>query len=252
MRVPISSPARIRSSTSAAAPGAIRTCSTPPFERRQRRVQLGLHAAGRDARRRSVAGSRRRSRSGGCACRASSTPSTSVRKISCSGAEAAGAGHRHLVGIDVVDVALRGRRPRRPPPADSRWPPAGRAAPGWIAVTRPTAPSAGSICSASTRQRVDAGEPHRQRSGAVQAGHQFVIHAAGEDLEHRVEGLRRGDAQAVRRSGSRCRARPDSGSSACRRRAPPRLRRRAPRAAAICAARRVARCRRHRAACRRA
>jgi hypothetical protein len=37
--------------------------------------------------------------------------------------------------------------------------------------------------------------PTASASGAVQAGHQFVIDAAGEDFQHGVERFRRGDAQ---------------------------------------------------------
>ena len=39
--------------------------------------------------------------------------------------------------------------------------------------------------------------PTASAPGAVQARHQLVIHAAGENLQHRVHGLRRGHPQAV-------------------------------------------------------
>ncbi len=44
---------------------------------------------------------------------------------------------------------------------------------------------------------VDAGEPHGRRARAIQAGHQFVIHGAGENFEHGVHSLGRGHAQAI-------------------------------------------------------
>ena len=39
--------------------------------------------------------------------------------------------------------------------------------------------------------------PTAQRAGTIQRRHQFVIDAAGEDLEHGVQDFRRGHAQAV-------------------------------------------------------
>ena len=47
------------------------------------------------------------------------------------------------------------------------------------------------------QQGVDAREPYRQNSGAVEAGHQLVVDAAGKDFQYGIEGFRGGDAQAA-------------------------------------------------------
>ena len=53
---------------------------------------------------------------------------------------------------------------------------------------------------------VDAGNSYSKRSGTVDGGHEFVIDAAGEDLEHGVEGFGRGDAQSSDEACFECRA----------------------------------------------
>jgi len=47
------------------------------------------------------------------------------------------------------------------------------------------------------QQRIDTGQPHPERAGSVEGGHQLMVDAAGENLEHGVHGFRRGDAQPI-------------------------------------------------------
>ena len=42
--------------------------------------------------------------------------------------------------------------------------------------------------------------PTASAPARLRAGHQLVIHAAGEDLQHRIHGFRRGDPQAVHKA----------------------------------------------------
>src|SRR5581483_3158042 len=46
-------------------------------------------------------------------------------------------------------------------------------------------------------KRVDAGEADGEGAGAVEGGDQFVVDAAGEDLQDGVDGLGTGDAEAL-------------------------------------------------------
>ena len=104
------------------------------------------------------------------------------------------AGHCHLVGVHVVDLPL---------------PVAGHA--GYhrqVAVGRQKLQQRGVRFGHAPhraqrrrqllgfhQQRVDARKPHRQRPGAVEAGHQLVIDAAREDLQHGVQRFGTGDPQ---------------------------------------------------------
>jgi hypothetical protein len=110
-------------------------------------------------------------------------------------AEGRRAGHRHLVRVHVVDVALAV---------------AGHAGHHrQIAVGGQQFEQAGigsGDAAHRAQRRVELLGLHQQASmpvsptasaRAVQARHQFVIHAAGEDFQHGVHGFRRGDPQAA-------------------------------------------------------
>jgi len=159
-------PTRTCSSTPSAAPGAIRNLLDAAGKRRQRGLEFGLHAASghavRDQLPLSAAVSTGRTRP-----EPSITPSTSVQKDELAGAKSRCAGHRHLVGVDVVDLPLPVARHAGYHGQGSRWPSEARAAPGFDLVTRPTAPSAGDSCSASTRNASMPEKPHGERPGAV-------------------------------------------------------------------------------------
>ena len=45
------------------------------------------------------------------------------------------------------------------------------------------------------QKTIDAGDSYSQRSGPVDGGHEFVVDAAGKDLEHGVQGFGCGDAE---------------------------------------------------------
>ena len=195
MRVPADSPASRRSSTPGEAPGAMHNFPYPGAKRGQGRVQLGLHAPGGDSvGDQSLAFGSREDRPD-LAGRIENAGNVGKEHES-AGLERAGAGDRHLVGIDVEDLAAPAAGHAR----DHGEIPRSRQQPQQFRI------SAGHASHRAQRrvhlfglhqQRVDAGEPDGLGAGTVERRYQFVIHGSRKHLQHGIEGFRAGDAQPV-------------------------------------------------------
>ncbi len=138
----------------------MRTCSTPPVERAERGVQLGLHAAGGDAVGDQTARSRRRSARGrSCFCAVQHAFDIG-QEDQLLGAESGGARDRHLVGIDVVDLpcAVAGHAGDHRQVAVARS--AGRSSAGIGAGDAADRAQRRVHLLGLDQQRIDAGEPH--------------------------------------------------------------------------------------------
>src|SRR5450759_4870085 len=156
-------------------------------KRAQRRVQLGLHAAGGDAfGDQLTAGGSREERPNLFGAIQHAFDIGQENELP--GAEGGGAGDGHLIGVDVVYLALAV---------------AGDAGHyGHVAVGGQQVQERGVGFGDTTdgaergiqllgldKEGINAGNSYSQRPGTVEGGHEFVIDAAGENFEHGVDGF---------------------------------------------------------------
>src|ERR1017187_2364935 len=164
-------------------------------KRAQRGVQFGLHTAGGDAVGDQLS-------AGGSGEEWPDVPGAIEHAFDIgeedelAGAEGGGAGDGHLIGVDVVDLALAvaghaghyghvavgGQQVQQRGVGFSD---AAHSAQGWVHLL------------GLHEEAIDAGDSNGKSARAVDGGHQFVIDAAGEDFEHGVDGFGRGDAETA-------------------------------------------------------